>query len=190
MAAISQEDSAAAEEVSAATEEMSAQVEEVVASAATLADMAGTLDGLVGRFTLAGHEGLAAEIEVFKKAHLKWVDRIRGFLAGHDRIALSDIPDHHGCALGKWYYGIGRIRVGSLPAYSGVEGPHARFHDALRTTVAANDRGDRRAADGGAADVDRISREVVDVLTELARQGAGAAAPVGPPSAVRRARAA
>jgi methyl-accepting chemotaxis protein len=56
IAAVSEENSAAAEEVSATTEQMAAQAEEVVASAATLARMAEQLDELVARFRIEAHE--------------------------------------------------------------------------------------------------------------------------------------
>ena len=53
IAAVSEQNSAAAQEVSAATEEMSAQAEEVSASAQALSEMADRLDAIVGRFRLA-----------------------------------------------------------------------------------------------------------------------------------------
>ena len=52
IAAISEENSAAAEQVSAATQEMSAQAEQVMASAGSLAEMARELDSIVARFVL------------------------------------------------------------------------------------------------------------------------------------------
>jgi methyl-accepting chemotaxis protein len=67
IAAVSQENSAAAEEVSAATEEMSAQAEQVVAAASQLADMAAQLDAVVERFKLdaaAGHAPVKTPIRV------------------------------------------------------------------------------------------------------------------------------
>jgi methyl-accepting chemotaxis protein len=54
IAAISEENSAAAEEVLAASEEMSAQVQFVVESATSLAEMACRLDALVDRFRIVG----------------------------------------------------------------------------------------------------------------------------------------
>jgi methyl-accepting chemotaxis protein len=60
IAAVSEENSAAAEEVSAATEKMSAQAAEVVASAESLARMAAKLDALVARFRLETGPGTAA----------------------------------------------------------------------------------------------------------------------------------
>jgi methyl-accepting chemotaxis protein len=170
IAAVSEENSAAAEEVSATTEEMSAQVEEVVASAATLAEMAGQLDQLVGRFTLAGHEGLAAQVEVFKKAHLRWVDRVHGLLEGRDKWVAADVPDHHGCSLGKWYDAVGSARFGALAAFGAIEAPHESFHGAVRAVIEAHDRGDRNAAASAALDVERLSGDVVRHLGTLASQ--------------------
>jgi methyl-accepting chemotaxis protein len=170
IAAVSEENSAAAEEVSATTEEMSAQVEEVVASAATLSEMASQLDGLVGRFKLAGNEGLAAQVEVFKKAHLRWLQRVRGLLQGSDKWSAADVPNHHSCSLGKWYDGVGHARFGSHAAFRSIDGPHERFHAAVKSVIEAFDRGDRSAAQAASAELELISHEVVRLLDALAAQ--------------------
>ncbi len=177
IAAVSEENSAAAEEVSATTEEMSAQVEEVVASAATLSDMAARLDGLVARFTLAGHEGLAAQIEVFKKAHMRWVTRVHGLLEGLDRWSADELPDHHSCSLGKWYYGVGQIRFGALATFANLETSHERFHASVRSVMDSHARGDGQAARAAAAECERLSEEIVRSLDALAAQAALTAGP-------------
>ncbi len=174
IAAVSQENSAASEEVSATTEEMSAQVEEVVASAATLADMASRLDGLVARFTLAGNEGVREQIEVFRKAHLRWVERIHDLLGGRDRWTAGEVPSHHNCSLGKWYEGVGRVRFGSVPEFAAIEAPHERFHATVRTVVEAYERGDPRTAQAAAAESERLSGEVVRSLDALEAQATSA----------------
>ena len=191
IAAVSEENSAAAEQVSAATEELSAQVEEVVASAATLSDMASRLDKLVGRFKLAGSESLLAQVDVFRKAHLKWVERVNGLLAGRDKWTAADVPDHHGCSLGKWYDSVGKGRFGSFAAFAAIEPPHAQFHAAVRATVTKHDAGDRNGADLAASDVLRLSGEVVRALEALGSE-AMAGGTAGHPRSVpdRRARAA
>jgi hypothetical protein len=172
IAAVSQENSAAAEEVSATTQEMSAQVEEVVASAATLADMATRLDRLVARFTLAGHEGLAAQIEVFKKAHMRWVTRVHDLLEDRDHWSAAELPDHHGCSLGKWYYGVGQSRFGALPAFVSMENSHEQFHAAVRAVMDSHQRGDGQAARAAATECERLSEEIVGSLDTLASQAA------------------
>jgi methyl-accepting chemotaxis protein len=66
IAAISEENGAAAEEVSASAEEMSAQVEEVSAAAQSLADMARTLLGVVSQFELKSNRGVESQPVGFK----------------------------------------------------------------------------------------------------------------------------
>jgi methyl-accepting chemotaxis protein len=63
VAAVSEENSAAAEEVSATTEEMSAQAQDVVTSAQQLAGMSVRLDELVNRFVLEASSALAAPVD-------------------------------------------------------------------------------------------------------------------------------
>ena len=169
IAAVSQENSAAAEEVSAATEEMSAQAEEVVASAQSLASMAAQLDELVARFKLSEQENLGEKIEVFRNAHRAWVGKMERMITGKERLSESDLGDHTNCALGRWYYGVGRQELGDRPAFAEIDAPHAAMHAAVKRAVAAQNGSNRNLADQAVGDVRRLSAEVVRALDALER---------------------
>jgi methyl-accepting chemotaxis protein len=175
VAAVSEENSAAAEEVSAATEEMSAQAEQVVATAATLAEMSDRLEALVAGFRV---EGMVAsgQIEKFRQAHLRWIDRARAIAESRDHIADSEIPTHRSCALGTWYAGAGRELHGSLREFAAIDAPHERFHDTLRAIVESANRGRRDEAGRLVGELAHESHEVVAALNALER-AAGAASP-------------
>ncbi len=170
IASIAEENSAATEEVSASAEEMSAQVEEVVASAEELSALAADLQALTQNFKLRENEDLADKIELFKQAHLRWVDRLNDMVAGRLNLQENQIESHHECILGRWYYLTGKAEVGHLPEYVALEEPHAGIHEALRHAVAGYNRGDRKAAEAGAKEVRRYSYEIVNLLDQLERK--------------------
>jgi hypothetical protein len=122
----------------------------------------------VAEFKLPG-QSMTAMIELFKQAHLAWVKRINDMLAGRVTLDDSQMDDHHGCILGKWYYKRGVADYGDEQAFIVIEKPHARIHEVLRSSVAAFNRGDRRAAEAGAKEVERLSHEIVNGLDRLER---------------------
>ena len=179
IAAVSEENSAAAEEVSAATEEMSAQAEEVVASASTLADMATQLNALVARFQVAAGAAAGGEFEAYRKAHLKWVERARAVAGGAARLTPDEVPAPTACALGKWLDGPGGRAYAGRPEFAAIEAPHVRFHKAVRSVAEASVAGDGRGMSAAVREVERLSGDVVQAITNLERGASG-------PRALRR----
>ena len=45
---------------------------------------------------------------------------------------MADVPDHHGCSLGKWYASVSRGRFGWYPAFAVIEAPGAAHGDHIR----------------------------------------------------------
>jgi methyl-accepting chemotaxis protein len=173
IASVSQENSAAVEEVNAAAEEMSAQVEEVADSARALSEMAADLQAIVNNSKLSTNESLADKIELFKQAHLRWVDRLNEMLAGRLALQESEVASHVDCILGKWYYGRGQTDLGDLPEFRAIEEPHTHMHEVVRSTVAGYNRGDRKAAEASLSEVKRLSRQIVEDLDRLERRASG-----------------
>lgn len=169
IASISEENSAAVEEVSAATEEMSAQVQEVSASAETLSEMAADLHAIVNQFKLDQNEHLAEKVELFKGAHLRWVERLKGMLAGKVMLEEHEVADHHGCVLGSWYYGRGMADFEELPEFLALEDPHVRIHEAVKEAVVKFNQGDEETARTKTNEAEVISREIVNLLDALER---------------------
>jgi methyl-accepting chemotaxis protein len=167
IASVSEENSASVEEVSASTEEMSAQVEEVAASAQAMAEMADTLTQVVSMFKLSTSQDIRTQVEVFKKAHLDWVDRLNAMQAGKAHLTEKDVANHKHCALGKWYYSRGKTEFGKLPEFIAIEGPHERMHQLCRQTVLTFNSGDKQAARQMIEQVRSLSKEVVDDLMRL-----------------------
>jgi methyl-accepting chemotaxis protein len=169
IASVSEENSAAIEEVSASAEEMSAQVEEVTASAQSLAEMAQALQELVHTFKLdkTSRESSLAEIDTFKHAHINWTKKAEDMLNGLTFIEQKDVPSHTNCALGRWYYGIGKSEFGGHQEYVNVETQHVKFHETLKAFVDAAASKDKNKAGILLELLKTNSKHVVDDLDEL-----------------------
>jgi methyl-accepting chemotaxis protein len=169
IASVSEENSAAIEEVSASTEEMSAQVEEVSSSAQSMAEMAHSLQQIVSQFKLRQDEDLSQQIRVFKNAHIGLVTKFQKMLNGQLALEEKDINNHENCALGKWYYGIGKKDFCEYSEFAGLEDPHIRIHQIMGKAVFDYNHGDRRSAESMLKQIDSLSKEVVSRLDSLER---------------------
>jgi len=169
MVSISEENAAAVEEVSAATEEVSAQVEEVAASAESLNELAEQLTITIGQFKLDEAGGIATQIELFKQAHLRWVDKLSAMMAGQLSFSDHELDDHTQCTLGQWYYDGGGKRFRQLPAFRALEEPHQALHRMVHQVIQAYNRNDRSEAQAGLAQVKTLSQEIVSKLDDLER---------------------
>jgi methyl-accepting chemotaxis protein len=135
---------------------------------------------VVSQFTLGEDRLSVTQIELFKQAHLQWVDRLRAMQAGRTRLTAAEVTSHENCTLGKWYYGRGRQQYGHLPEFAAVEAPHTRMHAVCRQAVEAYHRGDRAATEAGVHEVERLSHEVVDLLNRLEQRISGASSQSAP----------
>lgn len=165
---ISEENSAAVEEVSAAAEEMNAQVEEVTVSAANMADLAKDLTQAVSKFKLGSEKSLVTQVELFKQAHLSWVNRLNDMLGGRNHLTVEEVESHEDCMLGKWYYSQGRDLIG-MQQYDNLEDPHIRLHDEVAGVVVSFNQGDIQTAEQGIKLVGTLSNTVVEILDDLER---------------------
>ena len=101
---------------------------EVMVGARSLATLAEDLKAGAGRFN-AGDNVL--DFDLAKIRHVMFLEKINGCVEGLTGVRSADLPDHHGCAFGKWYYSDGATRCGHLRPLPGPgrpprEGPQAR----------------------------------------------------------------
>lgn len=167
MVSVSEENSAAVEEVSASVEEVSAQSEEVSASADELNEMAESLTALVTQFKLASAQGISQQIELYKQAHMRWVDRLHKMLVGRLKLDAAKLGDHTTCILGQWYYERGQAEYGEVQSFIAVEDSHIRIHKMVKEAVSAFNRGDIDTARRHTTEVEDLSHQVVEALNKL-----------------------
>ncbi len=66
---------------------------------------------------------LVAEME-----HRRWLDELLKALSGRPSGLARRVGDHNSCRFGRWYYGLGRVHYGTLPAYKEIEQVHSALH--------------------------------------------------------------
>jgi methyl-accepting chemotaxis protein len=167
IASVSEENSAAIEQVSASAEEMTAQVEEVTASAQALAEMAQTLQQIVAQFKLNIDQDLTQQVEVFKSAHIGLVGKLQKMIAGQLDLTEAEVNSHENCAMGKWYYGVGKRNFGSKPEFISLEDSHVKIHKIIGKAVSDFHRGDKQSAEAVVTQVNTLSKDIVFKLDAL-----------------------
>lgn len=123
-----------AEEVSQAGREIALETNRARQNSAALGDLITELQRLVSHFRVDGDSDL--DIEKAKGVHLAWLARVNSFLNGVGSLSADEVTSHQECMLGKWYYGQGMERYGSLQAMQDLEQPHRRLHEVIREIVA------------------------------------------------------
>lgn len=186
IAAIAQESSAAAEEMLAsstnAMDSIMRVVDNVGVGAEGLNGIVGKLRSSVDKFVLTQEEAqdIHRKVEIFKKAHLQWVERLEALLYRGVEIPREELVSHRNCALGQWYYTFGERNYGHLPEFRAIEPPHERLHQIARQILDLMERGDRAQAERLLEQVRGISKEIaagLDRLLMAAEQSQGSSLP-------------
>lgn len=173
IAAIAQESSAAAEEMLASSTNVMDSITRVVDKVSVEAEgLTGVVEKLrfsMGKFALTQEEAqdIHGKVENFKKAHLRWVERLEALIYRGVQIPREELVSHRNCALGQWYYSFGVVNYGHLPEFRAIEPPHERLHQIARQIVDLMDRGDRSQAERLLEQVRGISKEIVAGLDNL-----------------------
>jgi methyl-accepting chemotaxis protein len=173
IAAVAQESSAAAEEMLASSTNAIESTRHIATEIAhEMQALVGLIDKLrfsMGRFILDAEEArhIGDKVEIFKKAHLKWVERLENLIYRGVRIPREELVSHRNCALGQWYYTLGERLFGNLPEFRAIEPPHEKLHQTARQIVDCIDRNDRAQAERLLEQVRGISREIVAGLDRL-----------------------
>ncbi len=171
------------QEIAAILAQQSQASSEVSQGVGTIAEMVGRNTSAIGHVADAMdkanaeiNEQVAKAIEqdiahkvviVAKADHMNFRKEIVDTIIGRGSKRSSDIPDHHNCRLGKWYYGVAGQQVKNYPAFKALEPPHTQVHS---HGTAALDRLHAGDVDGALAEMGRMnwaSREILDLLDRL-----------------------
>lgn len=182
IAAIAQESSAAAEEMLASSTNAVDSITRVVDSVSVEAEgLYGVVDKLrfsLGKFVLTQEEAndIHRKVDIFKQAHLRWVERLEKLIYQGVKIPREELVSHKNCALGQWYYSFGMQHYAHLAEFRAIEPPHEKLHAIARQIVDCIDRGDKAQAERLLEQVRAISKEIVaglDRLREAAERESG-----------------
>lgn len=96
--------------------------------------------------------------------HAQWRIRLNKFLTGQENLTLEQAGTHRDCALGKWIHSDGRARFGDLKEMLELAKLHRDMHDAVIATIRAKQGGDDAGANASLAEVEALSRKVVQQI--------------------------
>ncbi|MBR9826746.1 MAG: hypothetical protein GYB36_13250 [Alphaproteobacteria bacterium] len=104
--------------------------------------------------------------QMAKIDHVMFKKRVVDTILGDGQWDSKEVPDHHGCRLGKWFDGMAD-RLGDLPAYRALSEPHSRVHTAARQALEAHESGDSARATRELDELETASGEVIVLLDQL-----------------------
>ncbi len=106
-------------------------------------------------------------IELAKNDHSKFRKRILATLLGRDNWKSEEVPDHHNCRLGKWYFEKASRAIQSHSDYVRLDGLHKKVHELTRGVLKTYSNGDHVSADLQMQELDSVSSEVIAILTTI-----------------------
>ncbi len=132
-----QEQSEASQQISESIFEVS-QIAE--ANEKETAAILGLLDQLVSvveqQRTYLGEEDIEGKVVVLAQAdHALWKKKIVDFDMGRIQLDPEDAGDHTCCRLGKWYYGEGQAKMGSIKEFKDIEAHHKAVHESAKEAI-------------------------------------------------------
>ena len=108
-----------------------------------------------------------------KADHASFKKRVIDVLVGIGKSKSSDLPDHHGCRLGKWCDALQDHRIRHMPAFQSLQEPHQRVHHHGKLALELYAKGDFGDALREAKKLDDASLEVIAGLDELYKKMVG-----------------
>lgn len=106
-------------------------------------------------------------VELAKSDHIAFKKRVMDAVCGRAMVQADDLPDHHNCRLGKWYYAVDIPEVKNHPAFIAMEGPHDRVHTHGKAALTKLMSGDMDGALAEVAQMVDASHEVLEGLNQL-----------------------
>lgn len=157
--------------ISEETEVISLEVNNTTASLSKVLDSLdlaiSSVEDRIGVFASLGTD--RSIIELAKNDHSKFKKRILGTLLGRDSWHSSEVPDHHHCHLGKWYYSVHNLDIKRHPQFKELERYHEAVHELTKQILDAYDCVDFKQADSLMKELDTISDSVIDALSRISR---------------------
>jgi methyl-accepting chemotaxis protein len=107
--------------------------------------------------------------ELAKIDHVLFKKRIVDVIMGDAHWNPHEVPDCHGCRLGKWYDSVTDRRLTGNPHFRALKDPHQRVHDEGIQTLTCFHNGDMDGAVRHLRTMNQASTEVLQKLDALSR---------------------
>ena len=145
-------------------EKSSQSAEQKTQGAKSVTDAMGTRLGSLNALAAA------ISIDSAKNDHRLFIKKVLMHLADRQRSDSDEkLPDHHACAFGRWYDGIGGTLFGQLPEFREVNGIHAQVHQTAQEIYAALQAGQHDEAIRQGARLSALEDDVLGRLDALSR---------------------
>lgn len=105
-----------------------------------------------------------------KLKHSAWKLRLRDFLDGKGRLTPDQAMSHKDCELGTWLYAGALSKYSAFPEMKILETEHEALHRAIRSVVDYKSAGRIADAEAEMANVEPISRRIVELLSAVQHQ--------------------
>ena len=164
------------DEQSTATSEVSSSVSSVSTMTQRALQAIGQLTGAVDQASAVVQSELAeasrdpdsaALVQLAKSDHATFKKKVIDALVGRGHAHSTELPDHHGCRLGKWYDQMRDPQITGIPAFRTLQEPHQRVHDWGRRVLACREAGDLDGALAAARSLNQASAEVIAALDAI-----------------------
>ena len=99
--------------------------------------------------------------------HVVFKQRVVDTCMGKDSWASNEVPDHHGCRLGKWYDKIDDPDIRALPAFRALVEPHKVVHATAKRALEAAAAGHNSEMTRALKEMDAASVDVLSYLSDL-----------------------
>nr|WP_269203859.1 methyl-accepting chemotaxis protein [Chromobacterium paludis] len=112
--------------------------------------------------------------ELAKLDHIIFKFRVYKVLLGLGQEHAGDLPSHHDCRLGAWYYeGEGRACFSQLNGYKEIEAPHVRLHELCKKILQEHHDGNHGGLPAMVQEMEHLSAKVLAGLERMAESGEG-----------------
>jgi methyl-accepting chemotaxis protein len=134
---------------------------EVMVGARSLTVLAEELKEGIGRFDNGDN---LLVFDVAKIRHKMFVEKVNGCVEGLTELHSSDLPDHHNCSFGKWYYTDGKKLCGHIPRFRNLEDPHEKLHRLAKDAVDTFNKGDTGKAHTIYKELESLSNKLIESI--------------------------
>lgn len=107
------------------------------------------------------------QIEVCISDHLIWRWKVYNMLLGYEDLDENTVGTHKTCRLGQWIEGQVFTELRAKEIINTLESPHENLHLLAKKAIVAYNKKDMDSAQGYLEDMDRCSKDVVDLLRKL-----------------------
>lgn len=114
-----------------------------------------------------GAKYFARVIDLTKNDHRTFVARIADTVAGKTNLQPGEIPTHHSCRLGRWYYAVADDVLMALPSFKALVEPHSKVHTKGRDVLNAVKEGRQDLARSRLEELEQLSKVIVGGLDAM-----------------------